>query len=291
MSEAAPRSTGWPAPAKLNLFLHVTGRRPDGYHELQTLFRLLDRGDSIDYRLRQDERILRCSEVAGVAPESDLAVRAARSLQQACGVAQGVEIHVHKVLPMGGGLGGGSSDAATTLVALNHLWGCGLERDELMRLGRGLGADVPVFVAGRTAWGEGVGERLTPVDLPARWYLVVQPPAVVSTAELFADPRLTRNSPALTIDDFFSGAGGNAFEPLVQARYPVVAAALEWLGARATARLTGTGACVFAPFETAEAAEQARAALPRQWQGFVARGVNESPLMARLRAAAGAGQV
>lgn len=291
MSAVSSRSSAWPAPAKLNLFLHITGRRPDGYHELQTLFRLLDRGDSIDFRLRTDTRILRGSQMPGVAPESDLAVRAARLLREACGVTGGVEIYIHKSLPMGGGLGGGSSDAATTLVALNQLWGCGLEPAELMGLGRTLGADVPVFIGGRTAWGEGIGERLTPVDLPTRWYLVVQPPATISTAELFADPGLTRNRPPITIDDFFSGGGENVFEPLVQVRYPVVAAALEWLGAWGAGRLSGTGACVFAAFESASAAEQAREALPRQWPGFVARGVDESPLMSRLRAEAGGAPV
>ena len=269
----------WPAPAKLNLFLHITGRREDGYHLLQTVFQFLDFGDRLRFKLRTDGEIHRLSALPGVAPGQDLVVRAARMLQQACKTAQGVDIEVDKRLPMGGGLGGGSSDAATTLVALNQLWQCGLGQAALARLGLQLGADVPVFIQGQTAWAEGVGEQLTPVDLPEPWFVVLCPPITISTAEVFSAPQLRRDCPPITIRDFLAGGDvENVCEPLVRARYPEVDEALRDLGAFAPARMTGTGACVFAAFDQESAARQAYEALASKWPGFVARGLNTSPL-------------
>jgi 4-diphosphocytidyl-2-C-methyl-D-erythritol kinase len=285
-------SRGWPAPAKLNLFLHVTGRRPDGYHELQTLFQIIDLADELDFDVRADGVVRRVSGPAGIDAGQDLVVRAARRLQEAAGTPLGVDIALRKRIPLQGGLGGGSSDAATTLVALNLLWGLGFTVDRLAGLGLALGADVPVFVRGRTAWGEGVGELLSPVDLPERWYAVVRPDAAVSTAEVFQAPELTRNSPAITIRGFLQAGGRNDCAPVVAARYPEVRRALDWLGRRGDARLTGTGSCVFASFADREGAEAALAGLPEAWQGFVARGLNRSPLQGRVateRATPGAG--
>ncbi len=280
-------SPAWPAPAKLNLFLHVTGRRADGYHELQTAFQLLDYCDEILVEPRADGRILRPRGAAGVAPEADLAVRAARRLQAAAACPQGADIHVNKRIPLGGGLGGGSSDAATTLVALNRVWGLDWPEERLAALGLELGADVPVFVRGRTAWAEGVGEELTPLALPPAWYLVVCPSCAVSTAKVFADPELTRDTPKTTIKGFVSAGGRNDCEPVVRRLYPEVGAALDWLAPRARdgARLTGTGGCVFARFPSAAEAEAVLAAMPARWTGFVARGVGESALLGRCRAA------
>jgi 4-diphosphocytidyl-2-C-methyl-D-erythritol kinase len=274
---------GWPAPAKLNLFLHITGQRPDGYHLLQSVFQFLDRADRLHFSVRSDGLIQRTSSLAGVPAQEDLVVRAARALQEAAGTTQGADIAVEKILPMGGGLGGGSSDAATTLVALNYLWGTGLGEEGLAEIGLRLGADVPVFVRGRAAWAEGVGERLEPVELPEPWYLVLVPPVNISTAELFADPDLTRNCTPITIRDFLAGAGRNVFEPSVRRRYRMVAEALDWLGRFAPAKLTGTGACIFAPFEMREDAERVLARLPEQWKGFVAQGRNRSPLLDALQ--------
>ncbi|GAB4291103.1 MAG: 4-(cytidine 5'-diphospho)-2-C-methyl-D-erythritol kinase [Thiohalomonadaceae bacterium] len=272
----------WPAPAKLNLFLHVTGRRADGFHLLQTVFQFLDYGDVLHFTVRDDGVVRRVSELPGVAAEADLVVRAACLLQAEAGCALGVDIAVEKILPMGGGLGGGSSDAATTLVALNALWRLGLDEDRLAALGLRLGADVPVFVRGRAAWAEGVGERLAPVDLPEPWYLVLVPSVSVSTAEVFGAPELTRDCPPITIRDFLAGRGGNVCEPVVRARFPAVAEALDWLGRFAPARMTGTGCCVFAAFADEEAARAVAARLPAGWRGFVARGRNRSALLERL---------
>jgi len=280
MSAAATAS--WPAPAKLNLMLRITGRRADGYHLLQSVFQFLDHGDEIDLTVRGDGAIVRHSELAGVPAEQDLVVRAARLLQAESGCPLGADIRVHKRLPMGGGLGGGSSDAATVLVGLNRLWGTGLGEDALAALGLRLGADVPVFVRGRAAWAEGVGEQLTPVALPEPWYLVVKPPCEVATGEIFQDPELTRNSPLSTIRDFLAGLIANDCLPVVAARYPEVAAALAWLGQYGDARLTGTGACVFAAFEDESRAREVLDQLPAGHQGFVARGRNRSPLLQRL---------
>jgi 4-diphosphocytidyl-2-C-methyl-D-erythritol kinase len=283
-------SLAWPAPAKLNLFLHVTGRRPDGYHTLQTVFQLLDYCDELWIEPTADGRIMRPEGLAGVAPDADLAVRAARRLQAAAGCRRGAEIRIVKRIPAGGGLGGGSSDAATVLVALNSLWGLDWPPEQLAALGLELGADVPVFVLGRSAWAEGVGERLQPVALPPAWYLVVCPDCVVSTAEIFAAPELTRDTPETTISGFLLAGGRNDCEPVVRGRYPDVAAALDWVAARAgghPARLTGTGGCVFAAFDSAVEAQAALAGLPSRWMGFVARGLAESPLLARQRLTAG----
>ena len=281
--------TQWPAPAKLNLFLHVTGRRPDGYHELQTLFQLIDLSDTVSLSVTDDGRIERPAGPAGVDPDSDLTVRAARALQAATGCRAGASIRISKRIPMGGGLGGGSSDAATVLLALNHLWGCGLPVDELARLGLPLGADVPVFVRGSSAWAEGVGEQLVPVELPERWYVVIHPGVAVPTREVFQSPELTRNTPVITIRAFFGPEGSsgsrNDCEPVVRARYPEVADALSWLGNFAPARLTGTGSCIFAAFASAMDAERVAARAPDRWRAFVARGLNVSPVHALLRAA------
>jgi 4-diphosphocytidyl-2-C-methyl-D-erythritol kinase len=282
-----PDETQWPAPAKLNLFLHVTGRRPDGYHELQTVFQLIDLCDTVAIRVGDDGRIERPSGPVGVDPDSDLTVRAAKALQAATGCRMGASIRITKRIPMGGGLGGGSSDAATVLLALNHLWHCGLSVDELARLGLPLGADVPVFVRGSSAWAEGVGERLEPVELPERWYVVIHPGVAVPTKDVFQSPELTRNTPVITIRAFF-GPGGlagsrNDCEPVVRALYPEVADALSWLEKFAPARLTGTGSCIFAAFGSAIEAERVAARAPDRWRAFVARGLNVSPVHGRLR--------
>ena len=275
-------SRDWPAPAKLNLFLHITGRRADGYHLLQTVFQFLDRGDSLDFSLREDGRILRSAGPAEVPEAEDLAVRAAKLLKLRSASPLGVDVTLRKNLPLQAGLGGGSSDAATTLVALNELWGTELAPDALVALGLELGADVPVFLGGRAAWAEGVGEKLTPLELPEPWYLVVEPACRVATREIFQAPELTRNSAPITIAGFRAGQGRNDFEPTVRARYPEVSQALDWLSAHAEARLTGSGACVYAAFADEAEARRVAQALPRKWRGFVARGCNRSPLTARL---------
>jgi len=268
----------WPAPAKLNLLLRIVGRRTDGYHLLQTVFQFVDIADQLSFNLRTDGVIKRVTPLEGVEEDQDLVIRAARLLQQESGTAFGAEIKLDKQLPMGGGLGGGSSDAATTLVALNALWNVGLTEDQLAKLGLKLGADVPVFIRGYAAWGEGVGETLTPIDLPEPWYLVLVPPCHVSTAEIFSDPALERNSPSITVDDFLSGCVDNSCLPVVSRRYPEVAQALDWLNQHAEARLTGTGGCVFAAFKDEESARQVLKQIPKQYQGLVGRGVNCSPL-------------
>ena len=277
-------SRGWPAPAKLNLFLQVTGRRPDGFHELQTVFQIIDLCDSLDFEVRDDGLVKRVAGSAAVAPEEDLVVRAALLLQRRGAVEHGVRIAVRKRIPLQGGLGGGSSDAATTLVALNELWGTRLGVDELAALGLELGADVPVFVRGHSAWGEGVGEELVPIDLPQRWFAVIRPPVAVSTAEVFQAPDLTRNSPKITIRGFLQAGGRNDCEPVVTARYPQVRQALDWLGQFGEARMTGTGSCVFASFVAQYEAARALRGMPGDWQGFVARGLAVSPLPGRLEA-------
>jgi 4-diphosphocytidyl-2-C-methyl-D-erythritol kinase len=275
--------TRWPAPAKLNLFLHVTGRRADGYHELQTLFQLIDLTDEVAVRVRADGQIERPLGAADVPPELDLVVRAARTLKAATGCALGATLEVAKRIPMGGGLGGGSSDAATTLVALNELWGCGLTLPQLAALGLPLGADVPVFIEGSSAWAEGVGERLTPVSLPPAWYVIVHPQVHVSTARVFQSHELTRNSSLITIRAFFESGGRNDCEPVVRTLFPEVAAALAWLGQFAPAHLTGTGACVFAACATASEVERLAARVPERWISYVAQGLNTSPLHERLK--------
>jgi 4-diphosphocytidyl-2-C-methyl-D-erythritol kinase len=279
----------WPAPAKLNLFLHVVGRRPDGYHDLQTVFQLIERCDRIGLAVREDGRITRSAGMPDVEPEQDLTVRAARALQRQTKVGLGADIQVIKHIPAGGGLGGGSSDAASVLLALNALWRCNLSLEQLAVLGMQLGADVPVFILGNSAWGEGRGERLTAMALPPRWFLVIHPGIGVNTAEIFQAPELTRNSTLITIRAFSESRAVNVFEPVVCARRPQVAEALAWLrgqidahGAAVSARMTGTGACVFASFDRAEDAECVAARVPDRWSSFVARGLNHSPLHAML---------
>jgi 4-diphosphocytidyl-2-C-methyl-D-erythritol kinase len=268
------------APAKLNLMLHIVGRRPDGYHELQTVFQLIDLCDRITLRVRDDGVIRRQRGPEGVAEDDDLTVRAARALKSTTGSPLGVDISVQKRIPLGGGLGGGSSDAATTLVALDHLWRTQLSLAQIGAIGGNLGADVPVFVHGWSAWAEGIGERLQPVPLaPEAWYLVVLPGVPVPTAAVFQAPELTRNSPPTTMRGFLETGGRNDCEGVVRARYPAVAEALDWLGRQAPARLTGTGSCVFAKFSRVEDAERIAARVPDTWRAFVARGLDRSPLL------------
>jgi len=271
----------WPAPAKLNLFLHITGRRADGYHHLQTVFRLLDWGDRIRLRVREDGRIQRDgASVAGVAEADDLAVRAALLLKNAANIGQGADIGVEKNIPAGGGFGGGSSDAATVLVALNRLWDAGMDVDALAALGLQLGADVPVFVRGHNAWAEGVGEQLTAIALPPAWFVLADPGVHVPTPRLFADPDLTRDAPVAKIADFASGSLlGNAFEPVLRRREPAVEAVLATLSSIGRARLTGSGSGCFVEFATRAAAEQGLARLPKELRAWVAAGVERSPLL------------
>lgn len=272
------------APAKLNLFLHITGRRADGYHELQTLFQLLDYGDDIHLASRDDGVIHLHTDFPGVPHDSNLIVRAARLLQQQTATQLGADIECLKRIPQGGGLGGGSSDAATTLVGLNRLWGCGLAPGQLAELGLALGADVPVFVRGETAWGEGVGEVLTPVAMPAHHYLVIVPQCPVSTAEIFKSEELTRNTSPITIAAFLKGGGHNDCQPVVARRYPAVQETLDWLAQWAPCQLTGTGSAVFAAFPDEKEARRVLATLPAAFgttrvSGFVAKGINRSPLL------------
>ncbi|MFR9721052.1 4-(cytidine 5'-diphospho)-2-C-methyl-D-erythritol kinase [Aeromonas diversa] len=268
----------WPAPAKLNLFLHVNGRRPDGYHELQTLFIFLDHGDTLSFEVTEDPVLTLSPAIPGVPDEENLIIRAARLLQTRLPTPKGARIRLTKVLPMGGGIGGGSSDAATTLVALNHLWGADLSVDELAEIGVRLGADVPVFVRGVAAFAEGVGERLRPIEIPERWYLVIKPECHVATAAIFQDPDLPRDTPKMRLQDLLAGEWKNDCEGLVKKRHPEVANALGWLLEYAPSRMTGTGACVFAAFEDESLAREVLAKLPDGWMGFVAKGVNISPL-------------
>jgi 4-diphosphocytidyl-2-C-methyl-D-erythritol kinase len=278
----AAASGPWPAPAKLNLFLHITGRRDDGYHELQTLFQFLTWSDWLYFELHVDDGVHLAGRPAGVPDAEDLCVRAARLLQEATGHTAGVTIYNDKRLPVGGGLGGGSSDAATTLVVLNRLWQLGLETNELAGLGLRLGADVPVFVQGHAAWAEGVGEILTPVTPPEAWYLVLAPSVSVSTADIFSDVELTRDTPRMKIPDLLAGGGRNDCEVVVRRRYPEVAAALDWLNAFSPARMTGTGGCVYAAFDSEAAARAIADRLPAELPGFVTRGINRSPLLAAV---------
>ncbi len=273
--------SAWPAPAKLNLFLQITGRRADGYHELQTLFRLLDWGDTVYLRSRGDGRIARVGAGAeGVAEVDDLLLRAAKNLQNEANCAQGADIGIEKRIPMGGGFGGGSSDAATVLVALDRLWGLGLGSERLAEIGLGLGADVPVFVHGRNAWAEGVGERLTAVGLPAAWYVVASPGVHASTAGLFQAPDLTRNAAPAKMSGFLTGTRlGNAFEPVLRRREPAVEALFVALARIGTPRLTGSGSGCFVEFATRESAEAALAALPSGLDAWLARGAERSPLL------------
>lgn len=285
-----------PAPAKLNLFLHVNGRRPDGYHLLQTVFQLVDHADMLDYTLRDDGAIRRVTEVAGVAEEQDLIVRAARLLQaevvrRTGALPPGVDIAIDKILPMGGGLGGGSSDAATTLMALNHLWRAGLTRAELMALGLPLGADIPFFIFGQTAFAEGVGEALRPVRAPDCWYVVIEPGVAVPTAAIFCSEYLTRDTSPVIITDFSShlenhtglqGFGRNDLQQVATRLFPPVAEAIEWLAAYGDARMTGSGACVFCAVGSEVEADAVLARVPAKWVAWKAKALQQHPLAALL---------
>ncbi|WP_258807123.1 4-(cytidine 5'-diphospho)-2-C-methyl-D-erythritol kinase [Pseudidiomarina sp. CB1] len=274
-----------PAPAKLNLFLHITGRRDDGYHELQSVFQFLDLHDILSFtRLTAPTIEFQCS-AAALNTADNLVVRAAQLLQKQQSVKQGVRIILDKRLPYGGGLGGGSSDAATTLLALNQLWDLQFNEDQLADLGLQLGADVPVFVRGHAAFAEGIGEQLYPVQPSSPWYLVIDPGVHISTATLFQHPALQRDCPPLARETWQQQTTQNVFEPLVRELYPEVAKALDWLVEYAPTRLTGTGACLFGAFESQELARAALARMPAQWNGFVARGLNESPVCQQLRQA------
>ena len=267
------------APAKLNLFLHITGRRPDGYHDLQTLFQLLDYGDQIELRLRKkDAEITLSPGLQGVATVDNLVFKAAKALQQASDCQQGVDIYLKKILPIGGGIGGGSSDAASTLVGLNHLWKTGFSVKRLAHLGKQIGADLPVFIHGETAWAEGIGEKLQAIDIPAKWFVVLAPNCEVSTASIFSHKELTRDTPAITVAAFFEQGGRNDCQQLVRTLYPQVDEALTWLSQYGLAQMTGTGACVFAAFDTEATARKVLAMRPTSLQGFVARGVNQSAI-------------
>ncbi|MGX9742012.1 4-(cytidine 5'-diphospho)-2-C-methyl-D-erythritol kinase [Pseudocitrobacter corydidari] len=276
--------TRWPSPAKLNLFLYITGQRADGYHELQTLFQFLDYGDTLTIEPRQDGQLRLLTPLEGVPDEENLIVRAARLLMKTAAQTHrlaegsGADISIEKRLPMGGGLGGGSSNAATVLVALNHLWQCGLSEDELAAIGLTLGADVPVFVRGRAAFAEGVGEQLTPIDVAEKWYLVVHPGVSIPTPMIFNDPELPRNTPKRSIDTLLKCEFGNDCEVIARKRFREVDEVLSWLLEYAPSRLTGTGACVFAEFDTELAARQVLEQAPEWFNGFVAKGVNLSPL-------------
>lgn len=272
----------WPAPAKLNLCLHIVGRRPDGYHLLQSAMQFIDLCDELQFWRRPPGVVERIAGPEDVPAEADLVVRAARLLAGIAPSPQGVAIELHKRIPMQAGLGGGSSDAATALIALNRLWGIGLDVDALAQLGLKLGADVPIFVRGQAAWVEGIGERIEPVDYPEQVFLVIKPDATVSTAAIFNAPELTRHTPVTTIRAFREQGGHNDCVATVRGRYPEVAEALDWLGKFAEAKLTGTGACVFAAFVDREQAAHVCAQLPTRWRGYIVRGLNRSPLLARL---------
>ena len=276
------RSLTLPAPAKLNLMLHILGRRDDGYHELQTLFQFLDHGDELSFTPRADGEIQLHTDLPGVDHDSNLIVRAARLLQRHSGCTLGADIELVKRLPMGGGIGGGSSDAATTLLGLDHLWQTHLGEERLAEIGLSLGADVPVFVRGRAAFAEGVGERLQPVELSEPWFLVVAPQVSVSTAEIFSDPELTRNTPAITVRSLLAGGGHNDCQPVVEKRYPEVRNALSLLNNFVPARMTGTGACVFGSFPNKGEADKVCRQLPADMPGFVAQGRNISMLHRKL---------
>ena len=273
----------YPAPAKLNLFLHVVGRRNDGYHLLQSVFTLVDLSDRLHFRISDEGGVRRVNDIPGIAPENDLVVRAALLLKEASGTARGADIEIEKQIPVGGGLGGGSSDAATTLLALNHLWKTGFDREALAEIGAGLGADVPFFIFGRSAWAEGIGDRLRAVEIPPRWYAILVPPVQVPTAVAYAAPELTRNTEPLKIEDFSAQSPGvefhNDLEPVVAARFPEVREHLAWLRKHGDARMTGSGSCVFAAFDDRESAKRVIDALPGSMRGFVAQGLRHHPLL------------
>lgn len=281
-----------PAPAKLNLFLHVCGRRPDGYHLLQTVFQMVDHGDTLHFTVRTDGQVRRLTDVPGVPEQQDLIVRALRLLateyQRRHGrAAPGIDVEIDKILPMGGGLGGGSSDAATALMAANHLWQAGLDRDELMALGLPLGADIPFFIFGQTAFAEGVGEALQAVEVPDCWYVVIEPGVSVPTAAIFSSDDLTRNTEPVTIADFSrclvsqtnpGGFGKNDLQAVAARLFPPVAEAIEWLGQYGKARMTGSGACVFCAFSTESEADRVLSNVPAVWAAWKAKSLARHPL-------------
>ncbi len=270
------------SPAKLNLFLHITGRREDGYHNVQTLFQLLNYGDWLELETREGKTItLECDQL-NISTEENLVYRAAKRLQESAGVSKGARIRLEKTLPEGGGLGGGSSNAATTLLALNRLWELNLPVSRLAQLGLQLGADIPLFVHGHSAWAEGVGEQLTPVELPRQWYVVIAPNCAVSTAEVFSQQQLTRDTPPITIAAFFERGGANDCQVVVRGLYREVDKALIWLEKFGQAQMTGTGACVFLPVADEAQAQAIFAQIPTQWRGFAAQGINCSPILGSL---------
>jgi len=269
------------SPAKLNLMLHITGRRADGYHLLQTVFQFIDLNDVMIFETTETPEIHRMSSQTPVAESEDIVLRTALLLQNRFAVKRGVQISIDKNIPVGGGLGGGSSNAATCLLALDRLWNLNLSLDELSAIGLELGADVPVFVRGYAAWADGVGEHLTPIELPLPYYLVIYPNINVSTAEIFNAGELTRNCDAITIRAFLAGAGINVCESVARKRYPVIGEALDWLNQFAEARMTGTGACIYAPFDSLKAVEGVKSRVPLHWQSFIARGMNRNPVHAK----------
>lgn len=275
-------SSGWPAPAKLNLFLHIIGKRVDGFHLLQTVFQFIELADKIDFTITESGLIKRNKYSSVVDESNDLIIKAANKIKEISGSKLGVDICVEKNIPVGAGLGGGSSDAATTLVALNELWNVGLPAEELTKIGLSLGADIPFFIHGSAAWAEGIGDELTPIDLNECFYLVIYPDCSVSTKSIFAASDLTRSTPRITIRDFHEGRVKNDCESCVRSRYSTVAEALDWLGKYADSKLTGTGACLFAKFADEKKANQVKSELPKRWQGFVVKGINKSPLLEKL---------
>jgi len=275
-------SLGWPAPAKLNLFLHITGQRQDGYHLLQTVFQFIQLIDVIDFTILESGLVRRSSISLKIDERDDLVIKAAQKIKKRSGSKLGVDISVKKNIPIGGGLGGGSSDAATTLVALNELWQTGLSIDELSEIGLSLGADIPFFINGNAAWAEGVGDKLTPINLDECFYLVIYPNCSISTKAVFEASDLTRNTPRITIRDFRDGNGKNDCESYVRNHYHDVTEALDWLGEYASSKLTGTGACLFAQFSDENEANEVKYKLPTKWQGYVVKGINKSPLLGRL---------
>ena len=268
----------WPSPAKVNLFLHITGRRDDGYHEIQTAFQFLDYSDSLEFQVQQSCAIELLTPIKGVKNESNLIIRAAKCLQSHTDSKQGAKISIEKRLPIGGGLGGGSSNAATTLIALNHLWQTKLTTTKLAQLGLTLGADVPVFIHGYAAWAEGIGEKLTPISPAEPWYVVIVPDCQVSTAEVFSSQELTRDCEPITISRFLSGEVINVCERVVLKNYSAVSQAVDWLNRYGKSRMSGTGACVFAGFDSQVQAQHVLEDLPSHWRGFIAKGCNQSPL-------------
>ena len=284
MDELNPWERRYPAPAKLNLFLHVVGRRADGYHLLQTAFQLIDCCDWLRFSPRTDAEVRLSRPLPGIAESDELAVRGARLLQEETGYTQGLDIEIEKNIPVGGGLGGGSSDCATTLAVLNHLWKLGLPRARLAKMALAIGADVPFFLFGGNAFAEGIGELLAPLELPAAWYTVLVPPIVVHTHAIFAAPELTRNSKTIKISSFSAGFGRNDLEPVVCRRHAEVAAHLAWLRQFGDARMSGSGACVFARFATEREARSVLSKMPAEMRGFAVRGLNRHPLAGLLEA-------